>query len=173
MDRDELLALEDDELLRHCRCDTFRASGPGGQHRNTSDSAVRLTLEDTEVSAIASEERSQHRNRARAVKRLRLQIALNLRRDPAPSWDGPWKPGARDRQYAVFVAHVFDTLAATEYRVSDTAKLLEAVPSADPRQRQERPLRTGEIPSPVWPAGTGPEVVTMGEVEPGHLVAEE
>ena len=125
MDRDELLALEDDELLRHCRCDTFRASGPGGQHRNTSDSAVRLTLEDTEVTAIASEERSQHRNRARAVKRLRLQIALNLRRDPAPSWDGPWKPGARDRQYAVFVAHVFDTLAATEYRVSDAAKLLE------------------------------------------------
>jgi len=125
MDRDELLALEDDELLRHCRCDTFRASGPGGQHRNTSDSAVRLTLEDTEVTAIASEERSQHRNRARAVKRLRLQIALNLRRDPAPSWDGPWKPGARDRQYAVFVAYVFDALAATEYRVSDAAKLLE------------------------------------------------
>ncbi|MDP6449422.1 MAG: peptide chain release factor-like protein [Lentisphaeria bacterium] len=125
MDRDELLALEDDELLRHCRCDTFRASGPGGQHRNTSDSAVRLTLEDTEVTAIASEERSQHRNRARAVKRLRLQIALNLRRDPAPSWDGPWKPGARDRQYAEFVAHVFDALAATEYRVSDAAKLLE------------------------------------------------
>lgn len=125
MDRDELLALEDDELLRHCRCDTFRASGPGGQHRNTSDSAVRLTLEDTEVTAIASEERSQHRNRARAVKRLRLQIALNLRRDPAPSWDGPWKPGARDRQYAPFVAHVLDALAATEYRVSDAAKLLE------------------------------------------------
>jgi len=125
MDRDELLALEDDELLRHCRCDTFRASGPGGQHRNTSDSAVRLTLEDTEVTAIASEERSQHRNRARAVKRLRLQIALNLRRDPAPSWDGPWKPGARDRQYAVFVAYVLDALAATEYRVSDAAKLLE------------------------------------------------
>ncbi|MDP7399734.1 MAG: peptide chain release factor-like protein [Lentisphaeria bacterium] len=125
MDRDELLALEDDELLRHCRCDTFRASGPGGQHRNTSDSAVRLTLEDTEVTALASEERSQHRNRARAVKRLRLQIALNLRRDPAPSPAGPWKPGARDRQYAPFVAHLFDALAATGYRVSDAAKLLE------------------------------------------------
>ena len=121
MDRDELLALEDDELLRHCRCDTFRASGPGGQHRNTSDSAVRLTLEGTEVTALASEERSQHRNRARAVKRLRLQIALNLRCDPAPSWDGPWKPGARDRQYAPFIAHVLDALAATEYRVSDAA----------------------------------------------------
>ena len=56
---------------------------------------------------------------------------------------------------------------------SYTTKLLEAVPIADPRQRRERPLLTGEIPSPVWPALTGPEVVTMVEVEPGHLVAEE
>ena len=56
---------------------------------------------------------------------------------------------------------------------SYTARLLEAVPIADPRQRRDRPLLTGEIPSPVWPAGTGPEVVTMVEVEPGHLVAEE
>ena len=61
----------------------------------------------------------------------------------------------------------------TNPRHSYTAKLLQAVPIADPRQRQERPLLTGEIPSPVWPAGTGPEVVTMVEVEPGHLVAEE
>ncbi|MCH2622022.1 MAG: ATP-binding cassette domain-containing protein [Acidimicrobiales bacterium] len=61
----------------------------------------------------------------------------------------------------------------TNPRHSYTARLLEAVPIADPRQRQERPLLTGEIPSPVWPAGTGPEVVTMVEVEPGHLVAEE
>ena len=56
---------------------------------------------------------------------------------------------------------------------SYTARLLQAVPIADPRQRRDRPLLTGEIPSPVWPAGTGPEVLTMVEVEPGHLVAEE
>ena len=61
----------------------------------------------------------------------------------------------------------------TNPRHSYTARLLEAVPIADPRQRRERPLLTGEIPSPVWPAGTGPDVVTMVEVEPGHLVAEE
>ena len=61
----------------------------------------------------------------------------------------------------------------TNPRHSYTARLLEAVPIADPRQRRDRPLLTGEIPSPVWPAGTGPEVVTMVEVEPGHLVAEE
>jgi ABC-type oligopeptide transport system ATPase subunit len=61
----------------------------------------------------------------------------------------------------------------TNPRHSYTTRLLQAVPIADPRQRQDRPLLTGEIPSPVWPTGTGPEVVTMVEVEPGHLVAEE
>jgi ABC-type oligopeptide transport system ATPase subunit len=58
-------------------------------------------------------------------------------------------------------------------RHSYTAKLIDAVPIADPRQRTERPLLTGEIPSPVWPAGEGPEPVELIEVEPGHLVAKE
>ncbi len=58
-------------------------------------------------------------------------------------------------------------------RHSYTKRLLSAVPIADPRQRTQRALLTGEIPSPVWPAGQGPEVVTHVEVEPGHLVAEE
>ena len=56
---------------------------------------------------------------------------------------------------------------------SYTKRLLDAVPIADPRQRNERPLLTGEIPSPVWPAGTGPEIVVHSEVEPGHIVADE
>ena len=58
-------------------------------------------------------------------------------------------------------------------RHSYTRRLLSAVPIADPRQRTVRALLTGEIPSPVWPAGEGPELVTHTEVEPGHLVADE
>ena len=58
-------------------------------------------------------------------------------------------------------------------RHSYTKRLLNAVPIADPRQRTERALLTGEIPSPVWPTGQGPEVITHTEVEPGHLVADE
>jgi len=58
-------------------------------------------------------------------------------------------------------------------RHSYTKRLLNAVPIADPRQRTERALLTGEIPSPVWPTGQGPEVMTHTEVEPGHLVADE
>jgi ABC-type oligopeptide transport system ATPase subunit len=58
-------------------------------------------------------------------------------------------------------------------RHSYTKRLLSAVPIADPRQRTTRPLLTGEIPSPVWPQGEGPEIVTHTEVEPGHQVADE
>lgn len=50
--------------------ETFRAGGPGGQHQNTTDSAVRATHKPTGLSAVAREERSQHRNRALAIARL-------------------------------------------------------------------------------------------------------
>lgn len=56
---------------------------------------------------------------------------------------------------------------------SYTKRLLDAVPIADPRQRRERPLLTGEIPSPRWEHGTSPALVNLVEVEPGHFVAEE
>lgn len=53
-----------------------------------------------------------------------------------------------------------------------TQKLLAAVPIADPSQRRERVRLEGEIPSPVWPPGQSPELVTHTEVEPGHWVAD-
>ena len=56
---------------------------------------------------------------------------------------------------------------------SYTQKLLSAVPIADPNQRKDRPMLTGEIPSPIWPAGESPELVTLKEFEPGHFVAVE
>ena len=56
---------------------------------------------------------------------------------------------------------------------SYTKRLLDAVPIADPRKRRERPLITGEIPSPVWASGTAPVRVEHVEVAPGHYVAAE
>ena len=56
---------------------------------------------------------------------------------------------------------------------SYTKRLLDAVPIADPRQRRERPLLTGEIPSPRWGPGEAPPRVKLIEIEPDHWIAEE
>ena len=57
------------------RVETMRASGPGGQHVNTTASAVRATHLPTGVSVVARDERSQHRNRALALTRLAAVLA--------------------------------------------------------------------------------------------------
>lgn len=56
--------------LKDVQFETFRAGGPGGQHQNTTDSAVRALHRPTGLRAIARDERSQHRNRDLAVERL-------------------------------------------------------------------------------------------------------
>lgn len=61
----------DEELLAECRVETFAAGGPGGQHQNRTESAVRLVHVPSGIRVVAREERSQHRNRVRALERLR------------------------------------------------------------------------------------------------------
>lgn len=70
----------DEQLLAECRIETFRAGGPGGQHQNKTDSAVRLTHEPSGIVVTARESRSQRRNRLQALERLR--VALEERSKP-------------------------------------------------------------------------------------------
>jgi peptide chain release factor 2 len=82
---DEPIAIPDDDdaLLAECRVDTFRAGGKGGQHQNTTESGVRLVHRPTGVRTESRTERSQHRNRQRALARLREKLeALNQRPEP-------------------------------------------------------------------------------------------
>ena len=66
--------------------ETYRASGPGGQHRNVTDSAVRLRHRPSGVLVSAAESRSQHRNRetafARLIERLKVLNRVPRRRLP-------------------------------------------------------------------------------------------
>src|SRR6476646_9151521 len=76
--------LTEDQLLAQCEVHTYRASGPGGQKRNKTSSAVRLRHTPTGLIVIAEESRSQHENKAKALKRLGRALFLELR-DPLPA----------------------------------------------------------------------------------------
>src|SRR5687768_3374708 len=84
------LALDDEALLKVCEVEYFIASGPGGQHRNTTASGVRLTHPPTELSVTATERRSQAQNKGVALDRLReglkaLTFVPKVRRATKPS----------------------------------------------------------------------------------------
>jgi hypothetical protein len=71
--------LTDDALLSESRWDQFRGSGPGGQKRNKTNNAVRLTHTPTGISVTAGESRSLRENKLYALRRLRLKLAADLR----------------------------------------------------------------------------------------------
>jgi protein subunit release factor A len=73
----------DDALLRECEVNTFRSSGPGGQHVNKTESAVRIKHLPTGVVVTSRAQRSQHQNKTQCLKQLRRRIE-QMNRKTAP-----------------------------------------------------------------------------------------
>src|SRR5882672_10433733 len=69
-----ILPESDEALLRECEVDTFRASGPGGQHVNKTETAVRIRHLPSGVVVTARELRSQHQNKAACLRKLRKKV---------------------------------------------------------------------------------------------------
>lgn len=126
MPRSDWTSLTDPQLLAQCEVDTYRASGPGGQKRNKTSSAVRLRHLPSETLVIAEESRSQHENKARALKRLRQRLWLTLREplvQELPS-DFTLVVGRRDERFWPAVGIVLDALVHFQAQVSTTAQWL-------------------------------------------------
>lgn len=130
-----LADLSDSNLLAQCDVDTYRASGPGGQKRNKTSSAVRLRHEPTGLVVIAEESRSQHENKARALRRLRQAFVLRLREPVTPDSlaivdtvrgvDGKLHAAsARAPHFWAVVGVLLDLLETTSGQVSETARQL-------------------------------------------------
>jgi hypothetical protein len=142
MGRATWATLTDSQLLDQCAVDTYRASGPGGQKRNKTSSAVRLRHLPSGLIVIAEESRSQHENRARALRRLRQALFLQVRDElPAAALSpealaqrddyreartkaGRLDVGRKDPRFWPAVGVVLDVFQAVEARVADAAQAL-------------------------------------------------
>ncbi len=93
------LVLPEAALAAECEETFFVASGPGGQHRNKTESGVRLLHRPTGVVVTATERRSQARNRAAALSRLRERLAALSHVPPRRVATRPTR-GSRERRLA-------------------------------------------------------------------------
>lgn len=75
--------MSDEQIARDCEVQVFRATGPGGQGVNTTDSAVRIRHVPTGIVVVSREERSQLRNKERCIEKIR-EICRRRGRPPRP-----------------------------------------------------------------------------------------
>ncbi len=117
-------------LEKDLKVDTFRASGAGGQHVNKTDSAVRFTHLPTGIIVACQQERSQHKNRAKAMEMLRAKLyemELKKREDAAAVIEAGKTDIAWGHQIRSYVLQPYQMVkdARTDVETSQTQDVLD------------------------------------------------
>ena len=131
------LVIPEDDL----RIDVLRASGAGGQHVNRTESAVRITHLPTGIAVLQQDERSQHRNKARAMTILRSKLYEMERqaRDSARAGDRKAQVGSGDRSERIRTYN-FPQNRLTDHRIGLTLYKLDQIVSGEALDEVIEPL---------------------------------
>ena len=132
------IKLNDSDL----RIDVFRSSGPGGQSVNTTDSAVRITHIPTNIVVTQQDEKSQHKNKSKALKILRARIyeAEKLKKEKERSNERKSQIGTGDRSERIRTYN-FPQGRVTDHRINFTLHKLEEFLSGDIHEEMNENLR--------------------------------
>ena len=124
------------------RIDVFRAGGPGGQSVNTTDSAVRITHIPTGVVVSQQDEKSQHKNKAKALKILRARVyeAEKRKKDQERSQNRKSQIGSGDRSERIRTYN-FPQGRITDHRINLTLHKLEEFLSGEIHEEMNEQLR--------------------------------
>ena len=127
------------------RIDVFRAGGPGGQSVNTTDSAVRITHIPTGVVVSQQDEKSQHKNKAKALKILRSRVyeAEKRKKDQERSYNRRSQIGTGDRSERIRTYN-FPQGRVTDHRINLTLHKLEEFLIGEAHEEMNDELRLKE-----------------------------